>query len=266
VSAAALALEGVRVTFVSQDGTRYTAIHDTTLRVAPGEFVSVVGPDRLRQVDAPQRRGRLAAALCRGGAASSASPCPGLNRKAGLSVPDRGAHALAHCTRQRDGRVGISKNEKEEAKNAAKRGCSASGCAASAALSAPALRRHAKARRAGADADPRSRDHPHGRAFSALDIQTRHLMENQLLEIWSANRKSVVFITHDLERRSRFPTAWSCSPRVPRRIRSASSRSTCRVPADVAEVRLEPRFIELHTQIWHAMKAEVLKSYARQNQ
>src|ERR1700693_911873 len=35
--------------------------------------------------------------------------------------------------------------------------------------------------------------------FSALDIQTRQLMENELLELWSADRKSVVFITHDLE-------------------------------------------------------------------
>ena len=35
--------------------------------------------------------------------------------------------------------------------------------------------------------------------FSALDIQTRQLMENELLELWSANRKSVIFITHDLE-------------------------------------------------------------------
>ena len=35
--------------------------------------------------------------------------------------------------------------------------------------------------------------------FSALDIQTRHLMENLLLDLWSANRKSVLFITHDLE-------------------------------------------------------------------
>ena len=35
--------------------------------------------------------------------------------------------------------------------------------------------------------------------FSALDIQTRHLMENQLLELWSGDRKSVLFITHDLE-------------------------------------------------------------------
>src|SRR5258706_2395430 len=42
--AAALALEDVTVTFVAQDGARYTAVRDTTLRVAPGEFVSVVGP------------------------------------------------------------------------------------------------------------------------------------------------------------------------------------------------------------------------------
>jgi NitT/TauT family transport system ATP-binding protein len=35
--------------------------------------------------------------------------------------------------------------------------------------------------------------------FSALDVQTRSLMENELLELWSANRKSVIFITHDLE-------------------------------------------------------------------
>src|SRR5207237_5170005 len=44
MAVAALALEDITVTFVSQDGARYTAIRDTTLRVAPGEFVSVVGP------------------------------------------------------------------------------------------------------------------------------------------------------------------------------------------------------------------------------
>src|SRR5690242_9857469 len=44
MTAAALALDKVSVTFVSSDGGRYTAVRDTTLQVAPGEFVSVVGP------------------------------------------------------------------------------------------------------------------------------------------------------------------------------------------------------------------------------
>src|SRR5205814_7149768 len=34
--------------------------------------------------------------------------------------------------------------------------------------------------------------------FSALDVQTRQLMENELLDLWSADRKSVVLITHDV--------------------------------------------------------------------
>jgi len=35
-------------------------------------------------------------------------------------------------------------------------------------------------------------------------------------------------------------------------------------PRDVAEIRLAPHFIEIHAKIWHAMKEEVLKGYARQ--
>ena len=35
--------------------------------------------------------------------------------------------------------------------------------------------------------------------FSALDIQTRQLMENELLQLWEQDKKSVIFITHDLE-------------------------------------------------------------------
>src|SRR6202011_874318 len=35
--------------------------------------------------------------------------------------------------------------------------------------------------------------------FSALDVQTRTLMENELLALWSLTSSSVVFVTHDLE-------------------------------------------------------------------
>jgi NitT/TauT family transport system ATP-binding protein len=100
--------------------------------------------------------------------------------------------------------------------------------------------------------------------FSALDIQTRQLMENELLELWGADRKSVVFITHDLEE------AISLSDRVV--VLSAGPEShvigdypiDLPRPRDVAEIRLAPHFIEIHGKIWHAMKEEVLKGYERQ--
>jgi NitT/TauT family transport system ATP-binding protein len=99
--------------------------------------------------------------------------------------------------------------------------------------------------------------------FSALDIQTRQLMENELLELWSADRKSVVFITHDLEE------AIALSDRV---VVLSAGPDTHPIgeyaidlprPRDVAEIRLTPRFVELHRDIWHAMKDEVMKGYVR---
>jgi NitT/TauT family transport system ATP-binding protein len=100
--------------------------------------------------------------------------------------------------------------------------------------------------------------------FSALDVQTRQLMENELLDLWSADRKSVLFITHDLEE------AIALSDRVVVLSAGPETRPIGEFaidlprPRDVSEIRLTPRYIELHTQIWHAMKEEVLKGYVRQ--
>ena len=99
--------------------------------------------------------------------------------------------------------------------------------------------------------------------FSALDIQTRQLMENELLDLWSANRKSVLFITHDLEE------AIALSDRVVVLSAGPETRPIGDFaidlprPRDVNEIRLTARFVELHTRIWHAMKDEVLKGYER---
>jgi NitT/TauT family transport system ATP-binding protein len=100
--------------------------------------------------------------------------------------------------------------------------------------------------------------------FSALDIQTRQLMENEVLELWAAKRKAVLFITHDLDE------AIALSDRVV--VMSAGPGShpigefviDLDRPRDVAEVRVTPRFIELHKAIWDVLREEVLKSYAHQ--
>jgi NitT/TauT family transport system ATP-binding protein len=98
--------------------------------------------------------------------------------------------------------------------------------------------------------------------FSALDIQTRHLMEGELLRLWSLDRKSIVFVTHDLEE------AISLSDRVvvmsagPATHPVAEFEIDLQRPRDVAEIRMTQRFLQLHAQIWDVLKTEVLKSYA----
>ena len=100
--------------------------------------------------------------------------------------------------------------------------------------------------------------------FSALDVQTRQLMENELLELWGAKRKAVLFITHDLDE------AIAMSDRV---VVLSAGPATHPIgdfvidlprPRDVTSVRTQPRFVALHAQIWEAMRDEVLKGYARQ--
>jgi len=74
----------------------------------------------------------------------------------------------------------------------------------------------------------------------------------------------VVFITHDLEEAISLPDRVV----VLSRARDAHPIGEFDIdlprPRDVAEIRLAPRFMELHSLIWRAMKDEVLKSYAQQ--
>ncbi|HET9782449.1 MAG TPA: ABC transporter ATP-binding protein [Candidatus Dormibacteraeota bacterium] len=101
--------------------------------------------------------------------------------------------------------------------------------------------------------------------FSALDVQTRSLMENELLGLWAASSASVVFVTHDLEE------AISLSDRVfvitagPGTVKSNYEVDLPR-PRNVAEIRFQPRFTEIYEEIWEDLKDEVLVSYERQKQ
>jgi len=100
--------------------------------------------------------------------------------------------------------------------------------------------------------------------FSALDVQTRQLMENELLALWAEDRKSVLFITHDLEE------ALALSDRVvvlsagPGTRPIGDFKVDLPRPRDVSEIRMTPAFLDLHREIWGGMKEEVLKAYARQ--
>lgn len=262
----ALELNAITVTFRSKDdpGQRYTAVADTTLRIAAGEFVSVVGPtgcgkSTLLNIGA----GLLEASS--GEVKVFGEPLAGINRRAGYmfqtealmpwrsaidnvmvglqyrGVPDAQARAQAQAWLERVGLGGFEDRYPHQ-------------------LSGGMRKRTALAQVLALDPDIILMDEP----FSALDIQTRQLMENEVLALWAARKKAVLFITHDLDE------AIAMSDRVVVLSAGPATRPIGEFtidlprPRDVAEVRTDPRFVELHSQIWAVLRDEVLKGYAQQ--
>jgi len=263
-AAPALALENISVTFVSEGMARYTAIRDATLTVRPGEFVSVVGPTGCGKSTLLN----VAAGLLPPSAGEVrvfGEPLAGLNRKAGYLFQTEALlpwrTAFDNVTAGLEFRGVEAGETRRRAEDWLQRvGLRGHGHRYPHQLSGGMRKRVALAQTLILDPQIILMDEP----FSALDIQTRQLMENELLELWSVDRKSVVFITHDLEE------AISLSDRVVVLSAGPGSRPIGEFdidlprPRDVAEIRLTSRFIELHTSIWQTMKEEVLKGYAQQ--
>jgi NitT/TauT family transport system ATP-binding protein len=262
--APALHFDRISVTFSGKaGGPGYCAVKDTTLGIADGEFVSVVGPtgcgkSTLLNIGA----GLLKASS--GAVSVFGEPLAGLNTKAGYMFQ---AESLMPWRSARDNVTAGLQFRGMDAALAARQGeawlarvgLAGFGNRYPHELSGGMRKRCALAQVLILEPKIMLMDEP----FSALDIQTRQLMENELLDLWNANKKSVLFITHDLEE------AISLSDRV---IVLAAGPATHPIgefaidlprPRDVAEIRMTPRFLELHEQIWHAMKAEVLKGYAQ---
>jgi NitT/TauT family transport system ATP-binding protein len=262
----ALALENITCTFVSRDdrSQRYTALRDTTLVAAEGEFVCVVGPTGCGKSTLLN----VAAGLLQPSSGSvrvAGEPLTGINRRAGYLFQ---AEALMPWRSALDNVIvglefrGVAPAEAVERGNdwLKRVGLSGFGGRYPHQLSGGMRKRVSLAQTFILNPQILLMDEP----FSALDVQTRQLMENELLDLWSAERKSVVFITHDLEE------AIALSDRVvvlsagPDAHAIGEYKIGLERPRDVSEIRLTPRFLELHAQIWHTMKEEVLKGYVQQ--
>jgi len=262
---AAVEFDRITCTFAARGRASgsYTAVKDVTLSIAEGEFVSVVGPTGCGKSTLLN----VAAGLLRpssGELRVEGKPLAGINRRAGYMfqaealMPWRSA--LDNVTAGLEFR-GVAREEARRRANVWLERVGLSGFCDRYPhqLSGGMRKRVSLAQMLILDPHIVLMDEP----FSALDVQTRQLMENELLELWSANRKSVVFITHDLEE------AISLSDRV---VVLSAGPATHPIgefaidlprPRDVAEIRMTPRFIELHDRIWHVMKEEVLKGYAQ---
>ena len=263
---AALELNEVACTFVDKNnpGQRYTAVRHVNLTVGAGEFVSVVGPtgcgkSTLLNVAA----GLLAPST--GSVQVFGQPLQGLNARAGYMFQAESLMpwrtALANVMAGLSFRGMSDEQATSEAQDWLRRvGLGGFGDRYPHQMSGGMRKRVSLAQTLVMDPDIILMDEP----FSALDIQTRQLMENELLALWAAKKKAVLFITHDLDE------AIALSDRVV--VLSAGPGShpmgefdiDIPRPRDVAEVKMTPRFVALHAAIWDVLRGEVLKGYQQQ--
>jgi NitT/TauT family transport system ATP-binding protein len=92
--------------------------------------------------------------------------------------------------------------------------------------------------------------------FSALDVQTRALMQQELLRLWAGTSAAVVFVTHDLEEAIVLADRVVVMTASPARIKSVFDVGLAR-PRDVEELRITTEFIDVYREIWSALSSEV---------
>jgi sulfonate transport system ATP-binding protein len=262
----AVALQDATVAFRLAEGRVYTAVEKANLSVAPGEFVAIVGPtgcgkSTLLNIAA----GLLAPAG--GSVRVFDTPLSGLNKQAGYLFQ---ADALFPWKTAIDNVAIALEIDGTPRREALER---AQGFLVQVGLGAfshryPHMLSGGQRKRVGLAQvlirDPKIllMDEP----FGPLDAQTRQIMGNLLLELWSADRKAVLFVTHDLEE------AISLADRVVIMSAGPSARimGDWRVPLarprDITEVKLDKAFHDLHREIWDALKDEVMKGYAQSTQ
>jgi NitT/TauT family transport system ATP-binding protein len=99
--------------------------------------------------------------------------------------------------------------------------------------------------------------------FGALDVQTKQIMSNELLGLWEQTRPSVLFITHDLEEAVALADKVVVMTVGPGTIKGVFHIDLPRPRGAVQEIRFDPRFLELHHQIWESLREEVQRAYER---
>ncbi len=265
---AAIELDNIACTFISKDapGQRYTAVQHVSLTVGDGEFVSVVGPTGCGKSTLLN----VAAGLLEpseGSVRIFGQPLQGINARAGYMFQSESLMpwrtGLDNVMAGLQFRGTSDREAREQAEAWLRRvGLGGFGDRYPHQMSGGMRKRASLAQTLVMDPDIILMDEP----FSALDIQTRQLMENEVLQLWAEKKKAVLFITHDLDE------AIAMSDRVVILSAGPAARPIGEFhidiprPRDVAEVKMTPRFIELHQAIWSVLRDEVLKGYQQQLQ
>ena len=100
--------------------------------------------------------------------------------------------------------------------------------------------------------------------FGALDHQTRELMQELLLGIWEAQRKTVLFVTHDIDEAVFMASRVVVMSARPGRIKL--DRSVALAHPRHYSIKTTPAFAELKAELTEQVRTEVLATQALQAQ
>ena len=260
---ARIEISGVTKRFLTPGGELFTAIKDVEFEVEAGRFCAVVGPTGcgkstlLSLVSGLDRPSEGAVRIC-GRPVDGVAAGVGFMFQADALLPWKtvlGNVALGPSFR------GVRRREAEEAARDWLRRVGLAGFEDRHPHQLSGGMRKRVAMAAALINEPRIllMDEP----FGALDVQTKAIMQTELLGLWEQLRPSVLFITHDLEEAVALADRVIVMTSGPGSVKAVYDIDLPRPRGAVQDIRFQPDFLELHRQIWESLREEVQRAYAR---
>ncbi|CAM5378154.1 ABC transporter ATP-binding protein [Streptomyces abikoensis] len=257
--APAIELRGASKVFRTPSGASHTAVRDLDLTVEQGEFVAVVGPTGCGKSTTLTLVSGLEEPT-EGEVLVGGEPVAGIRPEVGFVFQQDAVFPWRTVLSNVTAGPRFRGVPRAEARERARDWLGRVGLAAFAdryphQLSGGQRKRVALAQTFVCDPAILLMDEP----FSALDVQTRALMSDELLELWGGShggRASVVFVTHDLEEAIALADKVVVMTAGPATVKQVFPVRLPR-PRKVETVRLEPEFVEIYREIWSSLGEEV---------
>lgn len=257
----AINLNNVQISFALANGQRFDAVAESNLQVADHEFVAIVGPTGCGKSTLLNAVAGLLVPAS-GRVEIEGQPLRGLNRKAGYLFQQDALMPWKTVLENVAIGLEVAGTAKADARAKAEQWLTKVGLA-NFGDRYPHMLSGGQRKRVGLAQvlirNPKYllMDEP----FGPLDAQTRVIMGDLLLDLWSQDKKAVMFVTHDLEEAIALADRVVIMSAGPRARIMAEYRIPLERPREISEIRLLHAFHDIHREIWNALKDEVLKAY-----
>jgi NitT/TauT family transport system ATP-binding protein len=238
---------------------RFTALEDITLDVRPGEFLALVGPSGCGKSTLLDLLGGLTAPTS-GRILLDGRPIAGPARDRGIVFQQYALFPWRTAAQNVEFGLDIAGLKARQRREIARHYLDLVGLTAFAdryphELSGGMKQRVAIARSLAYDPEVLLMDEP----FAALDAQTRETLQGELLRIWRATGKTIIFITHGIDEAVVLGQRVAVMTSRPGRIKHVVEIPEA-LRDETEDVRSLPEFGPVRHEVWSLLRDEVLKA------